>query len=417
MTSVETQPFDATIAADLAAVVAQAMDAPAPEAVPTQVEGNTLAEEATAAPAPQATQAEEQTAAPAADPADKVTCCKCRMEKAPEDCIHRPKNRENLRYACKNCNAVAVQLGRHGIDLKAALTETGLVQFFQQAHAEREAAAEGRITYGQARAILSRQMIEESSHVEKVGAAAEWQPLSFWELKGYDCDKIRDLAESKSHPILGEVFRVSVEMDSHESVRTATERRLCQMEADALQRRQAAEAAAAALVEDDMGIAYAAEPAQRRAGKLTPEEKAAKQAEAKRVRLAQKTAEKARHAACTTAAKLLPGMKSVLERFEKAREPVDSPAWACMNEEDRKSVADILKDLQGTIELGNKTLEAMSKNSGAGSKLPAFPSEKEARRLMKDSNEAIRVLQRFKKEHKDLLCPAAEPKAKRPRKA
>ena len=381
------------------------------------------------------TSAAEAAIAPVPSP-ERVKCGRCQLHRPLDECIHRPRSRENLRYICKPCNALAVQLGRHGIELRSTLSETSMTQFFQQANAERENTSDKRITYGQARAMLSRQMAEEASEVERHGEGAEWQPLAFWELKGYDVSSIAAKAETKMHPLLGQVFRVAVEKDSRESILKSTEARLCQMEADALQRRRASqatiqEAGRAALAggaaplplpdgaveeeEIDLGVSYAAEESVQKKDKkqkLTPEEKVAKQAEAKRLKAAQRAAEKLHHAGCTAAAKLLPQLQSVLGRLQKAREPTDCPVWTQMCEQNAGAVDATQNELQEMVTLGTKTLEAMSKGSSAA-KLPAFPQEKEARRILKDGNDAIRVVQRFKKDHKEAFQALTEPAAKR----
>ena len=70
---------------------------------------------------------------------------------------------------------------------------------------------------------MRAEMVLQAREVEKRKASEHgtWLPLSVWDKRGYDVQKIKDLTEPqdrKHHPVLGEIFRLweQTEENSHE---------------------------------------------------------------------------------------------------------------------------------------------------------------------------------------------------------
>ena len=167
-------------------------------------------------------QAVQEPAALVAKPADsdqtvdvageehRVTCRRCAQAAQRSEALETPKFRPELRWTCKACHACQTQLARHGIEIKTLLNESEAVTFFAEARAERENSIDKRLTYAQARGMLKQAMVESSSREDREGSHGAFQPLAYYELKGYDTQRIEELAEYREHPILGATYRVDI---------------------------------------------------------------------------------------------------------------------------------------------------------------------------------------------------------------
>ena len=136
---------------------------------------------------------------------DKVICRRCTSSVQRDEAICTPKFREDLRWTCKSCHAVKGQLARHGIELSSCLTEDDVVvAFYQDSRAERMNSVDKRLSFSQARGVLKKNMIHSSSRVDREGECGEYHPLAYWELRGYNNARIEELADRRTHPILGD---------------------------------------------------------------------------------------------------------------------------------------------------------------------------------------------------------------------
>ena len=297
----------ATVTAELAA-----MDGKLQKEGPTEAAASTDA----AAPETVATESSESSA-----PAEKVVCRRCNEETDPKEALSQDKFRADLRWTCKACHALITQLNRHGVELKTVLTETESTAFFQKCKLARMNSADQRLAYSQARGVLKQQMIETASKVSSEGETGQFQPLSFWELKGYNTDKIEASAESRDHPLLGKTYKVEIESTSVQRIHSVTEQRILQMEAEARERALARTAPAPPL-SAPMDLPVALEAAQASKKRKTPEEKKALQEEAKAQRMADKKRQKTETAACAAAARLLPALKKCHEKMAACNEKI-----------------------------------------------------------------------------------------------
>lgn len=379
--------------------MAAAVEALEPAAVAlTETEGTVRQDESADAPADGATQPEA---------VEMVTCRRCRGKIAGSDAVFNGKFRADLRWTCKACHALQTQLQRHGIDVKSALSESEAVAFFLDAKAERENSSEGRLQYSQARGLLKQRMIQSSSRVSSEGEAGEFQPLSFWELRGYDTEKIEQSAESKLHPLLGMTYKVNISRQSTDVVQTITEERLLKMEADARQR--VSKAAPAEKEQSfDLEMDKVVETEQKK--RKSPEEKQAAAQQAKVARAEQKKRQKLETLACSAAAKCLPKLKATQERLNAALLKVTSSAVA-LPEDSAQEAAVAKEQLGAAIANGTSLLSAATSGKAAEVSDAGLLSDKELQTVLKDANAAVRTVQAFCKANK-LAAPKAKGKAK-----
>eukprot|EP00435_Cladocopium_sp_Y103_P026942 s3474_g6.t1 len=132
-----------------------------------------------------------------------VTCAKCRTDgHALADVICRDGYRAELRYAAL----------------------------------ERRNSCDNRLCFGHSRALLKKTMVHEVMSIKKDSQDSEWQPLSYYELKGHDTSRIEQLCPCEEHPVLGPTYKLSVHMEKEGTV---VKDCLVQMENDAAQRKVA----------------------------------------------------------------------------------------------------------------------------------------------------------------------------------
>ncbi|CAE7937464.1 unnamed protein product, partial [Symbiodinium sp. KB8] len=133
-----------------------------------------------------------------------------------------------------------VTLRRHGIRAEELCHGEGLDKYFAQLRREREELqkADGRLTYGRMRAMLKHQIVSERIQSYESSTEGEYQPLSYWELKGYDVESIEAQAPCKMHAILGATYRVAIDKDKHAEMVKETEKKLVDMESQLLQKKK-----------------------------------------------------------------------------------------------------------------------------------------------------------------------------------
>ena len=333
--------------------------------------------------------------------ADIVTCRRCAQQVAVTEALCTPKFRPELRYTCRNCHAVLSQLQRRGIDIKEVLSEEAAVTFFQDAKAERANGMEGRLCYGQCRAMLKQKMVETTSFLEKDGSEGAFQPLSHWMLQGYDCERIEKLAQHRTHPILGDTYRVDIDKMSNEQIRTITEERLLHLESQARQRQQLrSKALPGEASQPDLGIEVEAVTAGDSKKRKTPEEKQAAAEAAKIQKKEDKKLEKQQRGAASAAAKVLPQLKKCSEKLETALEKVSREAVA-LPEASAEHIAECQKKLEDACKNATQLLTAASKGQNPNLAPELLQSEKDLNGIVKDGNAAIRTLQHYVREQKE----------------
>ena len=369
-------------------------------------------------------QAVQEPAALVAKPADsdqmvdvageehKVTCRRCAQAVERLEALETPKFRPELRWTCKACHACQTQLARHGIEIKTLLNESEAVTFFAEARAERENSIDKRLTYAQARGMLKQAMVESSSREDREGSHGAFQPLAYYELKGYDTQRIEELAEYREHPILGATYRVDITKKSTEFISKLTEERIVRQETEF---RQKQERAAVNVTEDtqpqlrlDLPAADP-EPVIRLGTKRkTPEEKKEAQEAAKAQKAEVKKRLKLETAAVSAAGKFLPNLQKVDAKLCAAVEKACQVRNPLPEDLDR-----LVSEARAAVALATANAAKMLSGAAKGQGLAtmdeaALLNDKGTQEVLKKANTAVRSLQEFCRENKE---NAAGPKA------
>ena len=358
---------------------------------------------------------EEQQEADEAAQSAQVTCRRCASVVDREHCVENPKFRMELRWTCRSCHACHTTLQRHGIEMKSLLNEEETVAFFSEAKAVRDNSADKRLSYSQARGVLKQAMIESSSREDREGDFGEFQPLSFWELRGYNVANIEQMAEKRSHPILGDTYRVDITKKSTEFIAKLTEERIVRMESDFRQRQQSVSATAPSssgglpALQLDLPAAEIVKAPGGGKKRKTAEEKQHDKEAAKQAKQEAKKRVKLESTAVATAGKHLPGLQKLTAKLEEAalkaqlhNVPVP-PATA-------ELVTRAGQNLASAVANATKMLGGAARGLGlANMAAEVLLNEKETQEVLKKGNEALRALQALTKVSKG---PSAKAKAK-----
>lgn len=343
-----------------------------------------------------------------------VRCRRCATEVKASEAVEMPKFRLEFRYTCKPCWALNTQMNRHGIEIGKALTEEDAIAFFVEAKEQRLNGSENRLAYHDARALLKQKMVVAASRIDSHGEDGEWQPITYWELRGYDTAKILELADERDHPILGKTYRIDISKQSTHHIHKTTEERLLNMESAAMERKKAAAAAASdsktAPSAPDLDIPILVEAASSSKNKRkTPEEKAAAQEQAKAQRAEDKKRRKLETTACSAAAKLLPQLKKGLEKLRAAVDKTKAVVTVSLSADDDRTIGQAAEALENAISTSTSLLGDSAKGKSlAELSASDLLNEKELQRIVKDGNNAIRVAQSFVRQNKENTAAAKQ---------
>ena len=344
---------------------------------------------------------------------------RCAASVAEADTLVTQKFREDLRYTCRPCHAVQTQLQRHGVDLKTVLSEEDVATFFLDAKAERDNTLDKRLCYAQARGILKKRMVESSMKVDREGEEAEYQPLSFWELKGYNTQRIQEQCEDKKeHPLLGTCYAVNISKKSSEHVQQVVEERLLTFESLAKQKVLAASSAnaprpAPVPLTSNMGIDVQVTNQKRKRSEMTEEEKVAAKEAAKAEREETKKRQKAETLASSAAAKLLPKLKATAERLNTAVGKL-SQCTVTLPDASAEQVREEQEALQKAVANCTKLLATVSKGGAVDLSAEDLTeaTEKSLNQRLKSANDAVRTAQAHVKSNKENAPASAKSRAK-----
>ena len=263
----------------------------------------------------------------------------------------------------------------------------------------------------------------------------EYQPLSYWELKGYDVEKIQAQAARRDNPLLGVTYRVAIDKDKHAEIVKETERKLVEMENQIHQKKkkQLEPAVAAKALQDvgfvpgvpvevedsDPGLSQDSEaeaeaedkPKQKK--RKTEEEKE----EARENKKKQKRAEKQDRVELAAAAKVLRGLAKVSERLVQVWDKVGEELRPSLDPELETEVKETIEDLKSVQEQAQKRLQAAAKGKAVPTEDSLWTSEKDLNQKIRAGNSAIRSVQKFLREQQPQRAAKAAPKGKAKAKA
>ena len=386
---------------------------------------------------PQAAAAEPPNPMVAAAP-ETCTCRYCKGEFPCSECHQYPSTTNPFRrWACRPCHNTQSTLKRHGISAEELCAGEGLDKYFSQLRREREELkkTDGRLTYARLRAQLKHHLVTERVESFESSTEGEYQPLSYWELKGYDVEKIQAQAARRDNPLLGVTYRVAIDKDKHAEIVKETERKLVEMENQIHQKKkkQLEPAVAAKALQDvgfvpgvpvevedsDPGLSQdpeaeaEAEDKPKQKKRKTEEEKE----EARENKKTQKRAEKQDRVELAAAAKVLPGLAKVSERLVQVWDKVGEELRPSLDPELETEVKETIEDLKSVQEQAQKRLQAAAKGKAVPTEDSLWTSEKDLNQKIRAGNSAIRSVQKFLREQQPQRAAKAAPKGKAKAKA
>lgn len=386
---------------------------------------------------PQAAAAEPPNPMVAAAP-ETCTCRYCKGEFPCSECHQYPSTTNPFRrWACRPCHNTQSTLKRHGISAEELCAGEGLDKYFSQLRREREELkkTDGRLTYARLRAQLKHHLVTERVESFESSTEGEYQPLSYWELKGYDVEKIQAQAARRDNPLLGVTYRVAIDKDKHAEIVKETERKLVEMENQIHQKKkkQLEPAVAAKALQDvgfvpgvpvevedsDPGLSQdpeaeaEAEDKPKQKKRKTEEEKE----EARENKKKQKRAEKQDRVELAAAAKVLPGLAKVSERLVQVWDKVGEELRPSLDPELETEVKETIEDLKSVQEQAQKRLQAAAKGKAVPTEDSLWTSEKDLNQKIRAGNSAIRSVQKFLREQQPQRAAKAAPKGEAKAKA
>eukprot|EP00438_Fugacium_kawagutii_P032169 Skav225983 [mRNA] locus=scaffold5683:95518:96420:+ [translate_table: standard] len=288
------------------------------------------------------------------------------------------------------------------------LSEESVVSFLVEAQQERKEAEGNRLSFSKVRSLLKRQMITETQSRHADSFDGEWQPLSVWELRGYDTAKIEEQCPCETHSVLGKTYKLVIHAESDATITSEVERRLVTLENAALQKKSSAQPAPGQpVLELDEALEPKESKSKRKAG-LTLEERE----ENKRAKAAQRKLEVERKVETAAAVKYLPQLKAVeaklKDKVEKLGTQFDDLSGRVQGE-----VKDCLEDLAEVVSVGTKVLSLAAAGKSLTDLDVPWKKDKDLQSKVKTANSCLRALQEFVRSNKE----NAAPKTKRAKKA
>lgn len=158
------------------------------------------------------------------------TCQKCQLPVEPDQVV--PKN-NGKNIWCKVCNAATTMLSRNmkwPMPGFPALEPQRQIAFWQQCG--QIVKEQGHLSYARLRASLCMQLTEKKMEVNATKFSSEFLPLSVWEARGFEADKVLQGLQ-ETHPILGTTYAVPLKTVSREHIQQTIEEMITKFEAEA----------------------------------------------------------------------------------------------------------------------------------------------------------------------------------------
>ena len=248
--------------------------------------------------------------------------------------------------------------------------------------------------------------------MDRDGQSGSYQPLSYYELQGYDTTAIEAHCPCEDHDVLGKTYKLNIHTVSSEMVHSAIERRLTNLESVAAQRsRNAPNDADLALQELPLSLlpsssAGGSKQKDNKKRKLTDAEKEL----AKRAKQADKAKEAQRTAATSASVKHLPGLKKTLEKLDEKVAKLGED-FHQFPEATRSLVSGAQTELRDAVDAAAKLLDEASKGRPQQGDLP-WTKEKDLLAKKKNAEAALRALNSAARSGNENKAPKAKAKAK-----
>lgn len=207
---------------------------------------------------------------------DSAVCQKCKQEITDLEQVAAVKHvSQSKKVLCKSCHNVQCMLFKHGVgqEMFEGMSSAEQTSFFQRCLKSRN--ENGALKYKMVRSELKDSMVKRSVETFSQGTLGKFQPIGYYEKKGYDTDRIKRLAPSVEHPVLGTTYRVDIAQISWSQAEEQAEQTLVEAERKVVRKRTAQEELAAAAPKRGKGKKAADDKAQDQQPKeLTDEQKA-----------------------------------------------------------------------------------------------------------------------------------------------
>lgn len=353
---------------------------------------------ASAVTEPETAELEAETSLPAEEEiCTDRSCAKCKHVFPKTEMVLKETQRPDLRYTCRACHAALTQLRRKGLVLNnLLLTEESLVSFFVQAQEERKEAEGGRLSFQRVRALLKRQMVTETQTRQVNSYDGEWQPLSVWELRGYDVAKIEEQCPCETHSVLGKTYKLTIHAESDATITSEVERRLVTLENAALQKKSSAQPAPGVPALELEEAPEPKESSRKRKAGLSPEERE----QNKQAKAAQKKLEVERKVATAAAVKYLPQLKVVETKLQDKVAKLGDQ-YNDVSGKVQQEVRACLEDLAQVLSVGSKVLSQAAAGKPLADVDVPWRKDKDLQSKLKTANSCLRALHEFVRNNKE----------------
>lgn len=178
---------------------------------------------------------------------ESAVCQKCKQEITDLEQVAAVKHvSQSKKVLCKGCHNVQRMLFKHGVgqEVFEGMSSGEQTSFFQRCLKARN--ENGVLKYKLVRSELKDSMVKRSVETFSQGTLGKFQPIDYYEKKGYDTDRIKRLAPSVEHPVLGTTYRVDIAQISWSQAEEQAEQTLIEAERKVIRKRTAQEELAAA---------------------------------------------------------------------------------------------------------------------------------------------------------------------------
>lgn len=161
-------------------------------------------------------------------------CRKCKMPVDVTMCVHKVKSEPKSNVICRGCNAATTMLSRNlskwPLPSFPELSEDSQISFWRKCGQMIQ--ENGKLQYHNLRGALSMTLEERHTEVNSCKFSNESLPLSVWEARGFDPEKVK-LGKKEEHPILGECYSVTLKTMDRQIIKKQIEAMISSFEAKA----------------------------------------------------------------------------------------------------------------------------------------------------------------------------------------
>ena len=135
---------------------------------------------------------------------EPVMCPKCQLPINAENSVAKyiaKGDSSQSSFLCKSCHSTDVMCSRHFSEMPSGwnnLSDEEQVSFYRRVLAEKQ---RGPLRFKVLRTELKDTLVKKKIEETRKGSKGKFEPLETYRLRGYDIEKIQELAEMETHPI------------------------------------------------------------------------------------------------------------------------------------------------------------------------------------------------------------------------